>query len=538
MGRRLRRFRHWCQRVVKITRRVFTVCVCGEYVAETKVAIVPVTSVLNGSIANSRCRHSGVPSDVQKTSIVAAMESGRGQLCSHSWLHRMRRDKGLISNPPRLITVAEYSGSEGPCKLERVPERRNSMVTGSDHSTEQPTESKSNVKLLFSASEKWAKILPSDVEVLVNLKQGHSRIDFVTTRDGTGKKFVQKRLAVGDGQREAVILKECQCDFVVKLMACFASPDFTYLYIPWYRMKDLSYWLQMDPTREVFNERSACCIMMHLLVAIELIHSIGVVHMDIKPANIFIDDRGYPVLADFGAAVRTSQTSRALCYTSYYASPEVRLERKADKMADLWSSACVFYEIVSNRLPDIVIEIEGRGVPMCRRVILDTRGLSPTVADFVSSQLRLERSQRLGFAEGAFEVMKHPIFDPSDWESVNMRSSGEKSPLMDVFMSAKGQVCEQNTITPSYEFWSPWIGENSRSGDLIYNTEIKKCSQSINKDNADPVSEPMPEETIMNMLKDEKEDGRLVVAITVLFMPLKACCGLKVQGIISTLKDL
>lgn len=346
-----------------------------------------------------------------------------------------------MSNPPRLITVAEYRGSEGPCKLERSPHKRHSMVTGVYQSSELPTESEPKAKLLFSVSEKWAKILPSDVEVLVNLKPGHSCIDFVTTRDGIGGKFIQKRLPVAAGQREAAILKECQCEFVVKLVACFVTQEFTYLHMPWYRMKDLSYWLQMDPTREVFNERVACCIMMHLLVAVELIHSIGVVHMDIKPANIFIDDRGYPVLADFGAAVRTRQTNRALCYTSYYASPEVRIERKADKMADLWSSACVFYEIVSNRLPDMVIEIEEKRVPKCRRVVLDKEGFSSIAADFVSSQLRLERAQRLGFTEGAFEVMKHPIFEPSDWESVNMRSSGEKSPLMEVFMTAKGQVC-------------------------------------------------------------------------------------------------
>ena len=32
-------------------------------------------------------------------------------------------------------------------------------------------------------------------------------------------------------------------------------------------------------------------------------------------------------------------------------------------------------------------------------------------------------------------------------------------------------------MRPSYTFWAPWIGRGSRSGDLVFNTEHRKCNR-------------------------------------------------------------
>lgn len=55
-------------------------------------------------------------------------------------------------------------------------------------------------------------------------------------------------------------------------------------------------------------------------------------------------------------------------------------------------------------------------------------------------------------------------------------------------------------VKPNYTCWSPWIGKHSRKDDFAYNTEYRKCS--VGSD--DGMNEPVAEETLLHLLKDEK----------------------------------
>ncbi len=59
---------------------------------------------------------------------------------------------------------------------------------------------------------------------------------------------------------------------------------------------------------------------------------------------------------------------------------------------------------------------------------------------------------------------------------------------------------KEESVQPSYGFWAPWIGEKSHLGDLVYNTEFKKCPQQSD----DQINEPVSEETLQDLLKNEK----------------------------------
>ncbi len=55
-------------------------------------------------------------------------------------------------------------------------------------------------------------------------------------------------------------------------------------------------------------------------------------------------------------------------------------------------------------------------------------------------------------------------------------------------------------MKPSYEYWGPWIGDDTRSSDFVLNTEYQKCSMEPDGE----LEEPVPEEILMHILKDEK----------------------------------
>ena len=88
--------------------------------------------------------------------------------------------------------------------------------------------------------------------------------------------------------------------------------------------------------------------------ALKVCHTAGILHRDVKPENIFIDQEGNFKLGDFGIARRLEHASTYLTRvgTPFYAAPEVALSAKYDGRADIYSLGLVLYRLLNhNRLP-------------------------------------------------------------------------------------------------------------------------------------------------------------------------------------------
>jgi serine/threonine protein kinase len=85
--------------------------------------------------------------------------------------------------------------------------------------------------------------------------------------------------------------------------------------------------------------------------ALRAAHKIGLVHRDVKPSNIVVDEDDFAYLIDFGIARAADQTSLtgdgAMIGSPHYMSPERFRGADADARADIYALACVLYECLT-----------------------------------------------------------------------------------------------------------------------------------------------------------------------------------------------
>jgi serine/threonine protein kinase len=111
--------------------------------------------------------------------------------------------------------------------------------------------------------------------------------------------------------------------------------------------------------------------MRQLVSAVSYIHSKGVLHNDIKPANILLDENNNIFLCDFGGAQKMSEVKEMKYYTPAYCAPELlsglvkRNSMIATTKTDIWSLGCVLYFLLTgedlfftNSVTDVLEGIE------------------------------------------------------------------------------------------------------------------------------------------------------------------------------------
>ena len=113
---------------------------------------------------------------------------------------------------------------------------------------------------------------------------------------------------------------------------------------------------QMLPVDEAIQ------ITLEVADALGAAHALGIVHRDIKPENIMLSG-GHALVADFGVARAVSsaggqkltQTGMAVG-TPLYMSPEQSFGDEVGPTSDLYSLACVAYEMLTGQPPYYVVD--------------------------------------------------------------------------------------------------------------------------------------------------------------------------------------
>ena len=156
--------------------------------------------------------------------------------------------------------------------------------------------------------------------------------------------------------REAEAASKVSHENIVNLLDVGTDGDMRYIVMEYVDGQTLK---ELIRQRGTIHPDTAIRMTIRILAAVDHAHRNGIVHRDIKPQNILVDNQGRVKVADFGIArLKASQTTRiddgngaSALGSVHYFSPEQARGEVADEKSDLYSVGVVMYEMLTGQVP-------------------------------------------------------------------------------------------------------------------------------------------------------------------------------------------
>uniref|UniRef100_A0A7N8XRH0 non-specific serine/threonine protein kinase n=1 Tax=Mastacembelus armatus TaxID=205130 RepID=A0A7N8XRH0_9TELE len=271
---------------------------------------------------------------------------------------------------------------------------------------------------------------PSQFQLLKVLGQGsYGKVFLVRKIRGVdrGQLYAMKvlkkaTLKVRDRVRskmERDILAEVNHPFIVKLHYAFQTEGKLYLILDFLRGGDLFTRLSKEV---MFTEEDVKFYLAELALALDHLHSLGIIYRDLKPENILLDEEGHIKITDFGLskeAIDHDKRAYSFCGTIEYMAPEVVNRRGHTQSADWWSFGVLMFEMLTGSLP-----FQGKDRKETMALILKAKlgmpqFLSPEVQSLLRALFKRNPANRLGAGpEGVEEIKRHRFFASVDWNKL------------------------------------------------------------------------------------------------------------------------
>ena len=184
---------------------------------------------------------------------------------------------------------------------------------------------------------------------------------FLVTKIDTGtvyamkvlkKDVIEKRNQRTHTATEREILETIESPFIVQLHYAFQTPDKLYMVMDYAIGGELFYHLKHSGK---FTEYRTKFYAAEILMALEHLHTKGIIYRDLKPENILLDADGHIKLSDFGLSkkgvLNANTKAYTFCGTPEYLAPEILKGQGHDKAVDFWSLGAIMYEMMTGAPP-------------------------------------------------------------------------------------------------------------------------------------------------------------------------------------------
>ncbi|XP_064008098.1 ribosomal protein S6 kinase alpha-3 isoform X1 [Pogoniulus pusillus] len=290
-----------------------------------------------------------------------------------------------------------------------------------------------------------------EIAITHHVKEGHEKADpsqfellKVLGQGSFGKVFLVKKISGSDARQlyamkvlkkatlkvrdrvrtkmERDILVEVNHPFIVKLHYAFQTEGKLYLILDFLRGGDLFTRLSKEV---MFTEDDVKFYLAELALALDHLHSLGIIYRDLKPENILLDEEGHIKLTDFGLSKESidhEKKAYSFCGTVEYMAPEVVNRRGHTQSADWWSFGVLMFEMLTGTLP-----FQGKDRKETMTMILKAKlgmpqFLSPEAQSLLRMLFKRNPANRLGAGpDGVEEIKRHAFFSKIDWNKLYRR---------------------------------------------------------------------------------------------------------------------
>ncbi|XP_036013164.1 rho-associated protein kinase 2 isoform X2 [Mus musculus] len=228
---------------------------------------------------------------------------------------------------------------------------------------------------------------------------------------------------------ERDIMAFANSPWVVQLFCAFQDDRYLYMVMEYMPGGDL---VNLMSNYDV-PEKWAKFYTAEVVLALDAIHSMGLIHRDVKPDNMLLDKHGHLKLADFGTCMKMDETGMVHCDTAVgtpdYISPEVLKSQGGDgyygRECDWWSVGVFLFEMLVGDTPFYADSLVGT-----YSKIMDHKNslcfpedteISKHAKNLICAFLT-DREVRLG-RNGVEEIKQHPFFKNDQWNWDNIRET-------------------------------------------------------------------------------------------------------------------
>ncbi|KIP05503.1 hypothetical protein PHLGIDRAFT_74242 [Phlebiopsis gigantea 11061_1 CR5-6] len=252
------------------------------------------------------------------------------------------------------------------------------------------------------------------------------------TRDLYALKYINKAKcvrmkAVANIIQERRLLEEIDHPFVVNLRYAFQDDENCFFVLDLMLGGDLRFHLERLGS---LTEETVRFYMAELSSALAFLHEKRIIHRDIKPDNILLDERGHAHLTDFNIAVHYSERRllHGVAGSMAYMAPEILAKRGYTYTVDWWSLGVCAYELIFGRRP-----FRGKTNSDLTHSIAKDHLRFPEDAESKCSRAGLQAlkgfldrdaQRRLGCkpdGEGFADLRAHPWFQNINWDTLGTK---------------------------------------------------------------------------------------------------------------------
>src|SRR5690242_377459 len=175
----------------------------------------------------------------------------------------------------------------------------------------------------------------------------------------------------------------------------------------------------------MLTPQEAVRLIVQIASALSVAHAAGLIHRDVKPENVLLDDKGDALLTDFGIArpvtmSRTGRMAQTLSATGLpvgtpeYMAPEQLRGESIDERADIYALGAVLYELLTGHAPHeaetpyqvAALSLQGKIMPPSKLV----SGISEELEDVVMIALASEPAARYPDASSFGFAARRAVF--------------------------------------------------------------------------------------------------------------------------------